>query len=104
MFRKAAPRCLPLSLHTQRMSRCAALYYKVSHTVRRLAQAEEKGGAREEDLLAVQVDACADHVPRRERGPIVVPVPVRMILLAIVAMVAIALRLPPAPITPRLSW
>ena len=62
-----------------------------------LAQSKANGGAREEDLLAVQMHARADHVPGRERGRVVIPVPVCMVLLAVVAVVAVALRLPPAP-------
>ena len=69
-------------------------------------QAEAKGdiGAREEDLLAVQVNARADHVPNRECGPVVITVLICVIPLAIAAVIAVALRLPPAPATPPVSW
>jgi hypothetical protein len=60
------------------------------------------GRAREEDLLALQVHAGADHVPGGVGRPIVVPLPMVMELLAVVAVVAIAVGLPPAARAPGL--
>jgi len=61
-----------------------------------------KGRAREEDLLALQVHAGADHVPGGVRRPVIMPLPMVVELLAVVAVVAIAVGLPPAARAPGL--
>src|SRR5687767_580725 len=51
---------------------------------------------REEHLLAPKVDPCADCVTSSKLWPILLPLLAMMILLAIVAMIGVASRLPSA--------
>ncbi len=51
--------------------------------------------AREEDLLSLYVNACSDDITRFKVGPVFFPLPVGMKLLAIIAVIAIAVRFPP---------
>jgi len=51
--------------------------------------------SREEDLLPPYVDACSHNIPTGEQRPVILPCPIRMELLAIIAMVTIAVWLPP---------
>ena len=61
----------------------------------KLTQRERREASREEDLLPLYVYASAHYIPSGEQGPIILPTTIGVELLAIIAMIAIAVGLPP---------